>query len=257
MCYLLNKLALLTGVDIPIPALELIIHQPTIREISYVGELNYFSTIQTLCFNKNTIIASNPKVGSNLSVMSNFQIFMTLINNIKDEEDRKQIQNNLLSVFTILFPGYTVQIMPNNMGLYFNNTEKQHSIMINDTNFDVLKDALDEVSGVNNCIGGENANYNPRGKKAAMIAAKLMKGRTRAAKSKGGSIDGVLGRYVSILTVGLSSMALDDCLNLTVYQLYDLIERYSLYLGWDLDIKSRLAGGKPDDKPDDWMKDLH
>lgn len=52
-------------------------------------------------------------------------------------------------------------------------------------------------------------------------------------------------------------MSLDKCINLTVYQLYDLIERYGLYVGWDLDIKSRLAGGKPDDKSDDWMKDIH
>jgi len=29
-----------------------------------------------------------------------------------------------------------------------------------------------------------------------------------------------------------------------------------LYIGWDLDIRSRLAGASPDDKPDDWMKDI-
>jgi hypothetical protein len=52
-------------------------------------------------------------------------------------------------------------------------------------------------------------------------------------------------------------MSLTDCLNLTVYQLYDLIERYGLYISWDLDIRSRLAGGKPDSKPDDWMKNIH
>lgn len=258
MCFQLNKLALLTGIDVPIPDLQLTIHQPCIKEISYIGELNYFSTIQTLCFNKDTIIASNPKAKNSLLAMSNFQIFMTLINmpGAKDK-DRINIQNNLLSVFTILFPGYNVQIMPNGMGIYFNNAETKHSVMINDTNFDILKTALDEVTGVSNRIGGENSNFNPIGEKAAKIAAKLMKGRARAAADKGQSIEGVLGRYVSILTVGLSSMSLDDCLNLTVYQLYDLIERYGLYIGWDLDIRSRLAGGKPDDKPDDWMKDLH
>jgi hypothetical protein len=41
-------------------------------------------------------------------------------------------------------------------------------------------------------------------------------------------------------------MSLDDCLNLTMYQLYDLVERYSLYINWDIDIRSRLAGGKPE-----------
>ena len=246
----------MTGVDVPIPDLQLTIHQPRIKEISFMGELDYFSSIQLLCFDKNTIIAANPQGASSLSAMSNFQIFMTLIN-IPDDVRRLEIQNNLIMVLTILFPGYGIQILPQGMGLYFNNAETKHNIMINDTNFDVLKNALTEVTGVRNSAGGENSNFNPKGKKAAAIAAKLLKGRARAAEQKGYSSDGVLGRYVSILTIGLSSMSLDDCLNLTVYQLYDLIERYGLYIGWDLDIRSRLAGGKPDDKPDDWMKDLH
>jgi len=40
-----NKLQLFAGTDIPIPALELTVHQPTIKEISYVGELEYFSSL--------------------------------------------------------------------------------------------------------------------------------------------------------------------------------------------------------------------
>ncbi len=252
----MNKLKLLTGVDVPIPALQLTIHQPTVREISYMGELDYFTTIQMLCFDKNTIIAANPKGASSLSVMSDFQIFMTLVNP-PSEEDRAYLQNNLFTVLTIMFPGYGVQLLPNGMGLYFNNPNTKHNLMINDTNFDIFKKALTEVTAVRNSTGGENSNFNPKGKKAAEIAAKLMRGRARAAADKGYNVEGVLGRYVSILTVGLSSMSLDDCLNLTIYQLYDLIERYGLYIGWDLDIRTRLAGGKPDNKPDDWMKDLH
>ena len=221
-----------------------------------MGEIDYFSTIQMLCFDKNTIIAANPKGASSLSVMSDFQIFMTLMGLVEGEESTR-IQNNLMTVFTIIFPGYTLQILPNGMGLYLNNPTTKHSVMINDTNFDIFKKALTEVTAVQNSAGGENSTFNPKGKKAAEIAAKLMRGRARAAADKGYSAEGVLGRYVSILTVGLSSMSLDDCLNLTIYQLYDLIERYGLYIGWDLDIRTRLAGGKPDNKPDDWMKDLH
>lgn len=252
----MNKLQLMTGVDIPIPELQLTIHQPIIKEISYMGELDYFSIIQTICFDKMTIIAANPKGASRLSTMSNFQIFMTLIN-VPDQDAQKHIQNNLCTAFTILFPGYELQILPGGFGMFMNNASTQHSLMINETNFDVLQAALQEVTAVRSSTGGQNSNYNPKGAKAAAIAAKLMRGRAKAQANKGYSPDGVLARYVSILTVGLSSMSLEDCLNLTVYQLYDLIERYGLYIGWDLDIKSRLAGGKPDNKPDDWMKDIH
>ena len=110
------------------------------------------------------------------------------------------------------------------------------------------------------CLNKNSANsgFNPVGDKAKEIAQKLMRGRSRAAQQKGENPDsGILSRYVSILTVGLESMSLNDCLNLTIYQVYDLIERYGLYTAWDLDIKSRLAGGKPDSKPDDWMKSIH
>jgi hypothetical protein len=41
-------------------------------------------------------------------------------------------------------------------------------------------------------------------------------------------------------------MSLEDCMNLTIYQLYDLVERYMLYVNWDMDIRSRLAGATPD-----------
>ena len=32
------RLALMTGVDIPVPELQIAIHQPTIEEISLIGE---------------------------------------------------------------------------------------------------------------------------------------------------------------------------------------------------------------------------
>jgi hypothetical protein len=52
-------------------------------------------------------------------------------------------------------------------------------------------------------------------------------------------------------------MSINDILNLTLYQLYDLIERYMLYVNWDIDIRSRMAGAKIEEKPDNWMKSIH
>ena len=36
------RLALMTGIDIPVPELQTVIHQPTIKEISYMGEQDFF-----------------------------------------------------------------------------------------------------------------------------------------------------------------------------------------------------------------------
>ena len=32
------RLALMTGIDIPIPECQLVIHQPSLKEISFIGE---------------------------------------------------------------------------------------------------------------------------------------------------------------------------------------------------------------------------
>ncbi len=249
----MNPLQLLSGVDVPIIEVGAAVHQPTIRDISYMGELEYFSAMQLLCIDKNTIIASNPTGASNLVNMNNFEIFMALLNEKGGAEKKEQI----ISALTILFPGYTVQFLPR--GLFFNNATTKSSFTVDENNFDAIRTVLNEVSGLHNATGGQNGSFNPKGEMAAKIAAKLMRGRQRAAQQRGegSASSGILARYVSILTVGLNSMSLNDCLNLTIYQLYDLIERYGLWISWDLDIKSRLAGGKPDSKPDDWMKNIH
>ena len=242
----------MTGTDIPIPELQTSLHQPTIKEISYIGETEYFEALQLLCFNKQVVLAANPQGSSALNTMNNFEIFMTLITS-PEVNNSAQKKNNILSVFAILFPSYTAQFLPRS--IFFNNPETKHNFTLDENTFDAFQKVMLNVGGLNNSTGGQNANFNPVGERAAQIAAKLMKGRARTAQSNGDST-GVLARYVSILTIGLNSMSLTDCLNLTVYQLYDLIERYGLYISWDLDIRSRLAGGKPDGKPDDWMKNI-
>ena len=84
-----------------------------------------------------------------------------------------------------------------------------------------------------------------------------MRGRQRVAAQKGQSNTSIFSQYLSILTVGLSSMSMQNVMDLTMYQMYDLIERYMLYVNWDIDVRCRLAGGKPDSQPDNWMKNIH
>lgn len=246
----MNKLQLIAGVDIAIPELQTSLHQPRIKEIAYLGEIEYFSVLSTFCFNKELLMAQNPQGASNLAPMSNFQIFMTMINEAKAVQ-----KEDVLSVFTLLFPGYTAQFLPRSV--FFVNAQTQHNFILDEKTFDFFQPIIREVGGYNNKAKDSELNYNPANEKAAAIAAKLMKGRAKVAELKGEGQGGTLSKYVSILTVALQSMSLEDCLNLTIYQLYDLIERYGLYMSWDLDIRSRLAGGKPDSKPDDWMKNIH
>ena len=244
----------MSGIDIPILEIQTAVHQPTIKEISYMGEIEFFQAAQTFCFNKEILIAANKDKGNNLlSTMSDFQIFMTLISD-QQIQDQGARQLNMLSFFTLLFPKFQPTILPR--GIAFINAEQGTSFNLDDNNFTVVQQIVNQICCLNK--DGGQGGFNPADDQAAKIAQKLMKGRERAAVSKGENLNsGILSRYVSILTVGLESMSLNDCLNLTIYQMYDLIERYGLYTAWDLDIKSRLAGGKPDSKPDDWMKNIH
>lgn len=247
----MNPLMLMTGVDIPFPEIQMAVHQPTILEISYIGELNYFAGLQLLCIDKNTLILSSPEDNSRLGSMSNFQIFMTMMTEQQPGIEDKKAQ--VIQVFELLFPGYRVQFTPR--CLFFNNG-KGSSFTLDDVTFEKFQEILKPQVSI---LKGADGGYNPVGRKAQEIANKLMKGKQKVAELKGETRNqgGILSRYVSILTIGLNTMSFQDCLNLTVYQMFDLVERYGLYVSWDLDIKSRLAGGKPDDKPDDWMKNIH
>ena len=84
-----------------------------------------------------------------------------------------------------------------------------------------------------------------------------MKARQKVAQQKatenGGSM---FTQYLSVLTIG-TSLTLKDAMELTMYQLYDLVERYSMYLSWDIDIRSRMAGAKNDKPVENWMKQIH
>lgn len=238
------KLALMTGVDIPIPECQLILHQPTIKEISMVGEKDFFIGAQSLCIDKKMFENTNVNT-EELTKLNNFKILTQIF---EQEKDKKlQVQNTL----TLLFPKYKIMITPRSF--LFN--DGSGSFIIDEGNFDKLQDTLRAVLCLS-LVGGDN--FNPQGKKAQEIAAKLNRARQRVAAQKTAENgENSLGQYVSVVTVGIHSMSLQDTINLTMYQLYDLMERYGLYTSWNLDIRSRLAGGSSDSKPENWMKPLH
>ena len=226
----------MSGIDIPIPELQIAVHQPTIKEISMIGEQEFFMGAQILCLNKTMYIQDE----NLLSETTNFQIFMTIMQN-KEGANAKACVINVLS---LLFPNAQVFFTPRSLMLNLG----EQSVNIDENNFENLQFILSAVF----CLkeSGQDT-FNPGNEDARRIAEKLMRGRQRVAaqKAKEGG-DSVFTRYLSILTIGLH-IKLQDMLNLTVFQLYDLIERYMLNLNWDLDIRQRLAGGTPDHTVED------
>lgn len=237
-----SRLALMCGTDIPIPECQLVIHQPTLKEIALIGESEFFVGVQTLCINKNMISQGETL----LEDTNNFQIFMMIMQE-KETADKKEAVKQL---FSLIFPKQQLLITPRSIIL----RDSDVSITIDEKNFEALQKIANEIFCINTGPM-ETRTFNPQGKKAKEIADKLMRARQRVAEQKAeGSI---FSQYISTLTVGLNSMSIFDCEKLTMYQLFDLVERYMLYVNWDLDIKSRLAGGSSDKQPDNWMKNIH
>lgn len=238
-----NELALMTGIDIPIPECSLILHQPSITEISYLGEMNFFTALQCVCLNK-TMFSQDKTVLSNIT---NFQIFMTIMKE-KETADKKDL---IIQFLNMILPNYQISFTPR--AILFLQSE-QSPIMIDNDNFEIFQEYVRMIFCINSALQEQQA-FNPANARAKAIADKIMKGRKRVAEIKGGT-NSIFSRYLSILSVGLQ-LSLQELCNLTMYQIYDLMERFSLYTAWDIDIRCRMAGGKPDKAPDDWMKDIH
>ena len=239
-----TRLALMCGTDYPVPECQLVIHQPRIKEIALIGETDFFTGVQCMCLNKSMFVKDESLLGDT----TNFQIFMTIMS--EKEAIDKKIAVQQLS--TLLFPTYKLTFTPRTM-LFMKDGQ---SIIVDEHNFEHLQNALSSIC----CLKSgpmDQQSFNPADAKAKEIAEKLMRGRQRVAAQKGENNTSIFSQYLSTLTVGLGSMSLEDCMNLTMYQLYDLVERYMLYVNWDMDIRSRLAGATPDGQPDNWMKNIH
>lgn len=239
-----TRLTLMCGTDYPVPECQLVIHQPRIKEIALIGESDFFSGIQCLCLNKSMFV----KDESLLADTSNFQIFMTIMSEKETVDKKLAVQQ----VCMLMFPKYKVMFTPRSILI----TGDGQTIQVDETNFEFLQQAIVNICCLKTGPMDQQA-FNPANKKAREIAEKLMRGRAKVAAEKGQSNVSIFSQYLSILTVGLNSMSLQDMSDLTMYQLYDLIERYMLYVNWDMDVRCRLAGGKPDSQPDNWMKDIH
>lgn len=238
------RLAMICGTDLPVPECTIIVHQPTIMEISLIGENIYFTGAQCLTLNKNMFVVEGKEA---LVDITNFQIFMMVMQDEKAKDKKKAT----IQTLQLLLPKYKALFTPRSLALM----SSDGNITIDENNFDYFQNILRLVFCSKNGPMDQQS-FNPQGDKAKEIAQKLMRGRDRIAKEKGGSNSSTLTQYLSILTIGLH-ISLNELKNYTLFQLYDLIERYGLYVDWDIDIRSRLAGGKPDKHPENWMKNLH
>lgn len=251
MTYKIDKLTLLSGMDVPIPTLGLVIHQPTIKEISIVGEADFFMAAETLImttdiFLKNSVDTLSEEDKKDISGMSNFQLIMTMIGS------QFLLKINFNTLLCILFPNYTINIEDR----FILFSKEKDTIIVDENNFSVLQQVVEKIL----CLSTVNQKeeFNPSGETARMIAEKIKKSREKVARLKGEHKKeaSVLSRYISGLSIGTQSLDIFKLLNLTLYQLFDQIERFTLYEQYKISIQAKLAGAKEVENVD-WLQDLN
>jgi len=240
-----NELLLLSGNDIPFIEAQVTIHQPTIKEIAYIGEEAFFTGCELINFSKN-ILPEQDKV--NLEDKTNFDILIAILRERNAVMQRNR--NCVEMVLALIFPWYTIDITSD--AIVLEKEEERH--LINNDNFETFKTIFNMMFSFSR---DETRDYNPSGDLAKQIAEKLKKRHQKLAELKEGKqkID-ILSRYVSILAVG-EHKDMNSLLNLSVYQLFDEFERFKLKMSYDIYFQAKMAGAKDLKEVEDWMKDIH
>ena len=240
-----NELLLLSGNDIPFIEAQVTIHQPTIKEIAYIGEEAFFTGCELINFSKN-ILPEQDKV--NLEDKTNFDILIAIL---RERNAVMQKNRNCVEmVLALIFPWYTIDITSD--AIMLEKEEERH--LINNDNFETFKTIFNMMFSFSK---DESRDYNPSGEVAKRIAEKLKQRHQKLAELKEGKqkID-ILSRYVSILAVG-EHKDMNSLLNLSVYQLFDEFERFKLKMSYDIYFQAKMAGAKDLKEVEDWMKDIH
>lgn len=249
--YSIDSLTLISGIDVPIPEIGVNIHQPTIREIAYIGEKSFYEAAQTIIIQKEDFINGLENITQEdkiaLSQMSNFEIFLKLV------EANPLSNTKVQMLLSLLFPDFNSSI--EERFIFLVNPKEQKNILINDSNFEILQEVITTILCLQS--GNTKEEFNPQGDRAREIAEKIKRGRERAARLKGEKRQqsSFLSKYISGLGIGTNTLNIHNVLDLTLYQLLNQLERYGLYTQYNISIQAKMAGAE-DVEDVDWLKDI-
>lgn len=245
-----NRLLLLSGNDIPFEQAKLIIHQPKIYEIAYLGENIFFSGCEFLNFSKQNL---NQKDKNRLQDYTNFEILMTMIKNDDIAVQKSKIAMEL--VLSLLFPYYQIGFLPMSIIL----SKEGENFLIDKENFEVFRNIVSQMF----CLERTKSNahkYNPGGPQATALVQKFKERQRKLAKlrrqGKQQQEITILSQYLSILSVGLQK-DVNKLLQYTVYQLFEEFHRFKLKESFDIYIKAKMAGAQNLQDVENWMGDIH
>ena len=168
---IIPQLSLEVKTDIPFPEAKLTIYQPSIKEISLIGESDFLIGVSAL-----TRDYKKYQDNSDLSELSNFDILMSVMKEKTDQS--KKIIEAICKVLFLIFPNYKIKYTPNAFLFTSENKdlEKQEILMIDKENFDKFQKLIFEMFCLKELSGGTVGDeYNPAGDRARALAEKFRK----------------------------------------------------------------------------------
>lgn len=247
---MINKLLLLSGNDIPFVQAQINIHQPTLKEIAYLGQQNFFIGCEYLIFSKDNLSEQDK---NHLTDISDFEILMRLLRS--DDIVIKRNKVCMEMVLTLLFPQYQIDFLPTRIRIFKklkDNNIQQH--FIDETNFELFKIIIKEMFCLDSIFNKVSQQYNPGGPQARALVQKFKKRHQKLAQLKHrGKQDQaicIMYTYLSILSVGKD---LNILLQYTFYQLFKQFQRFKAKEDFYLYIKFKIAGAKDLQDIENWM----
>lgn len=175
---------------------------------------------------------------------------MSIVNNKTDESTKANVLL-LELMFSLLFPDYSLMILPSMLVLTKETDQGKEQCIINNDNFEQFKVLLSQMFCLDKFKGDD---YNPANKAAQLIANKFRQRHKKLSKKNGDtkkSID-ILGRYISILNVG-NHNTISELMEYTVYQLNDAFIRFERKYSYQIYLQFKAAGAEGMDEIDNWM----
>lgn len=216
--------------------------------MAYIGEENYFIGLQTLCINKNILTAFGGGQAL-VAEVTNFQVFMTVMTAAETSEKKRAV----IDVLQLLFPGQQVSFVGDTSIVFMKNGQ---AVMVDENNFPAFQAAIQEIGQIN-FSAAEEKDYNPANEKARKILEKMKQNAEKIARQQSVSkITSFFAQQISVLSIALHKTP-NELRQLTQFQLYDLSQRLSLWMAWDIDLRAKLAGSTEKTSVENWMKDLY
>jgi len=245
--YKVNSLNLMTGTDILIDNYSVKIHQPSMKEISIIGEERFFKSLNLFIveyddLKQNLIddlVTNNGDIGEeDLDTIKNFNDLDILLLLCRSDEETTRI---LSDMFNLIFKDYKFEFLKTELTMTITDTEGAIVTMDIDL-FNNIKNIISQIFIFNKLF--DKDKYNPANDRAKEIIKKLEKSKKKieAQNDSPNKADSFFANLISIL--GVTGQNVNEISNLTIYQLYNQFERYNLYMQYNQSLQAAIAGAK-------------